>query len=72
MVRLFDQCLESVIEKHPASALRAIARACWASDWDVLPDQWTPRQIEEALHGTAPAWVEREGKLVPLHKGASR
>jgi len=46
-VRLFDGCNESFnwpATRHvwTAEELVNIARACWASGWDVWPDQWPP------------------------------
>jgi len=37
-------------------AVIAIGRAHRDSEWDFLPDQWAPRQVEEALEGIVPRW----------------
>jgi len=39
-----------------AEQVIAIGRAHRASEWDFLPDQWSPRQVEEALEGIVPRW----------------
>lgn len=39
-----------------AEELLLIFRAWKASKWDIFPDQWEDRQVDEALEGIVPAW----------------
>lgn len=48
-------------ERWTAEEWLRLARAFQASGWDITPDQWSPRQLREALHKRrplAPAWVQ--------------
>jgi hypothetical protein len=58
VVRLFDGCREGFNERFSAPQLIKLWRAYKASDWDYAPDQWTPRQVREALRGIPPQWDE--------------
>jgi len=47
------------VKLRSAEDLLKICRACWASDWDVYPDQWTGQQVAAAVVlGTAPTFEE--------------
>ena len=69
---LFDQCNETFNDgiESEAHAI-AIYRACCAADWDYYPDQWTPRQVREAIRGRAPTWTQNpDGRIVPTYAPA--
>ena len=58
-VKMFDYNNESFNQRFSSTEeLILIARACWASDWDVFPDQWTKEQVERALKGEPPKFEE--------------
>ncbi len=59
-VNLFDRCRESFNQQFDAAELVAIWRAFTASGWDIPPDRWTERQVEEALKGRAPTFEDQE------------
>jgi hypothetical protein len=68
-VLLFDNTRESFNLDFTAEELLQIARMQRASGWDFCPDQWTARQVREALKGVPPRWDENErpvyaGKVV--------
>lgn len=69
-VRLFDWCNESFnwSERDPFTAeqLLAIYRAYRASGWDIFPDRWAWRQVEEALRGIPPQWDKDEQPIYEL------
>lgn len=67
-VRLFDACHETVNQRFTAEELLLLARACRASAWNMCPDQWTERQLQEALRGKVPDWHEVDGKLEPKYE----
>jgi len=48
----------------------AIGRAHRDSEWDFLPDQWSPRQVEEALAGIVPRWGGDDER--PVYEGSGR
>lgn len=66
-VRLFNCLNETFNQKYSSEELLKIARACWASEYDILPDEWTSRQVKQALEGKVPAWEDNDGDLVPLY-----
>lgn len=55
-VNLFSNCNDTFNETWTAAQLVAIYEAFQGSDWDITPDRWTERQINEALEGRAPTW----------------
>lgn len=66
--QLFDQCNEGVNQLFTAEELLRIASACERTGWDMLPDQWTPRQLQEAAaRGRIPEWRETSGDLVAVY-----
>ena len=66
-VRVLDSCRESFNMRYSAEDLLKIVRACWLSDWDVYPDDWTPQQIKAALeNGTSPKFEETSAGLHAL------
>lgn len=60
-VQLLSRNREDFNQRHTAEELLAIARACWASEWDVWPDKWTDEQVAAAIRGIAPKF--REGRF---------
>lgn len=56
MVKNFDYCNEGFNEQFTVEELFKIHRAWQLSGWDMFPDQWTERQIQEALDGHVPEW----------------
>jgi hypothetical protein len=64
-VKLFDQCNESFnwSEHDPFTAeqLLAIYRAHKACKWYIDPDQWTDKQVKQALRGIVPEFLELSG-----------
>ena len=72
-VRLFNDCKESFNERFAPGQLVTLARCYQASDWDYYPDQWTERQVEEALQGFVPDW-ERDDDIhiLPRHHSGQK
>lgn len=67
-VTLFDHCNESFNRSFSGVELLKIADACQQSKWDIYPDQWEERQIQEAItQSKIPNWTEVEGKLIPVY-----
>jgi hypothetical protein len=59
MTNTINMCKEDFNQEYSAEELMKIVRACWLSEWDILPDQWTQQQIDAALeHGTPPEFEE--------------
>lgn len=67
VVSYFDRCRESFNDRFTPAQLVKLHDAAMASEWDIYADQWSERQLREALRGIAPAWTD-EGE--PLHKPA--
>lgn len=54
-------------ENMPAEDLLKLYRAWRASDWDEYLANWTPSQVDDALHkNLAPDWTEENWALVPV------
>ena len=60
MVSNFNRVTESFNQRFSMEELVQIHRAWMASGWDFHPDQWTERQVQEALQGKAPRWNDQE------------
>jgi hypothetical protein len=61
VVKLFDWCNESFNSTWTIEELIALAHICWDSGWDFFPDQYTERQLHEALkYGIKPNWDDHE------------
>jgi len=61
VVKLFDYCNETFNSKYTPEELIKLAKVCWESGWDFFPDQYTKRQLYEALtYGRAPKWDDNE------------
>lgn len=60
VVKLFDANRESFNDQFSPEQLIQLAKICFQSTWDFYPDQWTERQVQEALLGIAPDWNDAE------------
>lgn len=60
IARNMDATTESFNDRFTAEQLLTIGRAFLASEWDFYPDQWTARQVREALKGKPPRWDDNE------------
>lgn len=67
MVALFNWCRESFLDQFSVEQLCALYRAYLASGWTILPDQWTPRQVADALRGVVPQWDDNEQPVYNEH-----
>lgn len=56
---------ESFNDRYSAEQLIQINRMLVLSGWDIYPDQWTQRQVREALAGTPPRFDDNER---PIYK----
>lgn len=59
---------EGFNHEFTAEQLIQIGKMLLLSEWDILPDRWTKRQVKEALAGTPPRWTD-SGKPVYQKKG---
>jgi hypothetical protein len=58
-VKLVDSCREDFNIEYTSEELIRLAKICWLSAWDILPDNWTQEQIDRALaYDTIPEWEE--------------
>lgn len=61
LVRNADDISEAFNDRFSVEEHIKIHRAWRACGWDIYPDQWTPRQVAEALaEGRPPTWDENE------------
>ncbi len=72
-VRLFDMIREDFARPaegpaRTAEELLLIYRAHMASGWTYTPEQWTPRQVREALSGYPPKWDDSSGVPKPIYR----
>lgn len=65
IVRNMDATTEGFNDRYTAEQLIQIYRMHLASEWDIYPDDWTSRQVREALKGKPPRWTDDER---PLYK----
>ena len=56
IVKALNNCNESFLDQFPFNDLMKIYSAWLASEGTFLPDQWTERQVRDALRGIAPRW----------------
>lgn len=59
-VNAFSYCNETFLQRYRIADLMKIRLAWVKSEWDFFPDQWTERQVREALRGKAPMWDDNE------------
>ena len=60
MVDSFNACNESFMDDKTIPQLLTIYNAWMRSGWDIYPDEWTTKQVEEAMEGIAPDWDAKE------------
>lgn len=60
IVRNMDATRESLNDRFTVPELIAIYSAHLASEWDIYPDQWEERQLQEAILGKVPHWDANE------------
>lgn len=56
LVMNFNYCRESFLERFTIAELVKLHHAHQGCAWDFFPDQWTERQVREALRGRIPTW----------------
>jgi len=54
-----DATAESFNDRFTAAQLLQINRMLVLCEWDVMPDQWSARQVREALKGKPPRFDEQ-------------
>lgn len=59
-VKMLDACNETFNQQFSAVELLRLAKAQQASAWCFFPDEWSDRQVSEALEGIIPAWNDDE------------
>jgi hypothetical protein len=60
-VRLLDYCIESFNQEYSAEDLLKIVDAHSQSTHDIMPDQWTEKQLRDAVcMNKAPDWDDKE------------
>lgn len=69
IVNNLDACAENFLDRFTADQLIQIGRMHLLSEFDFYPDQWTDRQIREALIGKVPQWTANE---TPKYETRSR
>ncbi len=60
IVGAMDQCRESFMDPFTAEEIVKIWRAWRACEFDIYPDQWSKRQVKEALRGIVPRFDSNE------------
>lgn len=63
IVQNMDATRESFNDEYTAAQLVTIYSMQLESEWDFYPDQWTARQVREALAGKPPRWNDDETPL---------
>ena len=63
-VEALDGCREDFLDDFTPPQLLQIHAMWKASKWDIAPDEWTKRQIKEALAGKPPEWDRETEKPV--------
>lgn len=53
-VNVINNMRESFNDRYTAAQLLTLWRAFHACEWDIAPDEWSQRQIYEALRGIVP------------------
>jgi hypothetical protein len=60
IVRNADHTRESFWDDKTPEQIVQIGRMLLSSGWDIYPDEWTERQVQEALAGKPPRWNRDE------------
>jgi hypothetical protein len=69
MVGSFDRCNESFMDDKAVPQLLTIYNCWMRSGWLIRPDEWTTKQVKEAMEGIAPDWDAKERPV--FHKDRS-
>ena len=64
VMTMFNRCSESFNQRFTIEELCQLHSMALESEWDFYPDQWSTRQIKEALEGMVPQWDDNEQ---PIH-----
>lgn len=68
LVKAYDYQSEGFNLAYSTEELLAIFRAHRACEWDFYPDQWEPRQVDDAINGAiVPRWREVKGEPRPWY-----
>ncbi len=60
-VNVFDNCRESFNDRFTMTQLITLWRALHLCEWDITPDEWSERQVNEALRGIVPQFRDYSG-----------
>lgn len=63
-VRAFGDCREDFLHGWSAGELIAIYEVWRECEWDIYPDEWSERQVKEAIAGRVPQWLD---EATPVH-----
>jgi hypothetical protein len=59
-INTFAYCNETFLQRYNVKQLMKIHSIMVSCEWDFLADQWTERQLREALKGIVPKWDDNE------------
>lgn len=65
IVKNLDLTEEGFNDRFTAEQLLQLGRMHLACEWDIFPDDWTDRQVAEALAGKPPQW---DGNEKPVYE----
>lgn len=60
VVLFFDYCTESFNDQFSIEQLITIYDVYDKCGWYIYPDEWTQRQVDEALKGIIPRWDDNQ------------
>ena len=63
IVAALNGCRESFLDQFTIPQLIKLYKAWLNSKWDFMPDEWTDRQVKNALRGKAPMWDNNENPI---------
>lgn len=63
IVNAFSWCPDGFNYRWSFEQLITLRRAWRKSEWDILPVDWTARQLREALDGVVPQWDDEENPV---------
>lgn len=72
LVSNMNACREGFIERFTPIELLQLHRMMLASGWEFLFDDWTERQVREALRGKPPSWNHDESPSYSKRAAESR
>jgi hypothetical protein len=67
-INAFSYCNETFLQRYNVKQLMKLHFAMMACEYDFLPDQWTDRQVKEALKGIVPNWDDNEKPVYAKRK----